>query len=674
MLLDRATEAIAHFIGLFSNTVEEARQREAFEQFTAAKGDPGSLKPLPNVELALSVAYEFEGFDPGLVYRPVAPDIISWTNWSSVDFNSQGLSLRPISVQPEFAHAGRSVASLSAKQATVEIEPLGSVANYLHQGIALADNDYFGVGGHGLTFAPQPAGDGNVFKLLDASSSLSPIPDPGMPGNAMALAKFATETAQALNDFNQDMIAGHIGELDGLTAQNTLIEKAESLEGTFVNGRADEAPDLEDYFSLEARREAGPHPEEAFKPNVTITDDGVKIDASVTLDTGSDVLINNAVLKNMWTASTVTAVVGDHIEINAIIQMNAWTDSDMVPAALGGWNKSLAETMAFNIGIFERIENSADKDEPDAEVSKSFPKYWAVTEVTGDLMIVNWLEQITFMKDNDIGILSSSGATSFVYSGSNSAFNSTSIYELGIGYDLIVVGGSVYDVNLIQQVNILSDNDVIGAVPGFETTGEGAYSTSGNLLWNQAQIYNVGTGGPYEALPADYQETADKLAAGKQDIEDGVLSDDAFAGQTALRVLHIEGDLVNFQYVKQTNILGDEDQIALAMHESGAYSDAKWSVTTGNNALINNAAIVDLDSLGKTYVGGDQYSQDFLFQADIIQQDPAFAKQNPDALINEAVAFLDDSMTADADVGDYYTAGRLDPDNMHGDPLASLIG
>ncbi|MGH6860832.1 MAG: ABC transporter transmembrane domain-containing protein, partial [Phyllobacterium sp.] len=64
-----------------------------------------------------------------------------------------------------------------------------------------------------------------------------------------------------------------------------------------------------------------------------------------------------------------------------------------------------------------------------------------------------FFQQLTFMQDDDIGVISSSGATSYVYSGSNTATNGISVYEMGFAYDLIVIGGSAYDVNIIEQLN-----------------------------------------------------------------------------------------------------------------------------------------------------------------------------------------------------------------------------
>ncbi len=103
-------------------------------------------------------------------------------------------------------------------------------------------------------------------------------------------------------------------------------------------------------------------------------------------------------------------------------------------------------------------------------------------------MIVNWLEQITFMSDDDVGILSSSGVTTRVTAGDNFSVNDVSLFELGFRYDLIIVGGSVFDANIIHQMNVLFDNDVVGAVANFETAGEGSLSSSGNLLWNQPAL------------------------------------------------------------------------------------------------------------------------------------------------------------------------------------------
>src|SRR5690606_20337658 len=136
--------------------------------------------------------------------------------------------------------------------------------------------------------------------------------------------------------------------------------------------KVDEAPKLDDYFSLEDRLDAAPHSDKPLPHNASLTDDGWQIDTSVEVETGGNILINNVVMKNFWTASTVTAVVGDHIQINAIVQINAWADTDIVSEAIAGWDKNPVGTQAFNIATFERLDSSADNNS--SEPANGFPK------------------------------------------------------------------------------------------------------------------------------------------------------------------------------------------------------------------------------------------------------------------------------------------------------------
>jgi hypothetical protein len=152
------------------------------------------------------------------------------------------------------------------------------------------------------------------------------------------------------------------------------------------------------------------------------------------------------------------------------------------------------------------------------------------------------------------------------------------------------------------------------------------------------------------------------------------LQDPAFAGLAGLRVLYVSGDLINTQYIKQVSIMGDSDQIALAMDAVAPQPGADWSVSTGGNALINNAAILDLDAIGKTYVGGGQYSQETLFQSGLVADQPELAARDPDALVNEAVAFLDGSMLGDG-VEEEAAPISTGPDHYdQGDGLQHMLG
>jgi len=657
MYMDQITEAIAHFIGVFEVTVEQVRFRETYNEFPAQKTADPELADLAPQAVPFAAPYELIDYDPRIPYEPKAPDLVPIDPEPYLKFVRPDIPLGgPDGIATPGDLLANAIVHACSHQKVLlpEVETVGSVANYMSQGIRLSDSDYFGVGGHGLYFAPDPVSDLKLMELTSEAGALSPFTDLDMPGSAEEIAAFVSKAFELAETYPQDQQTGEI---------QTVMKAAVIDDVIVVNGETvAEKPKLEDYRNLEEGAD-----DEATADAST---GGDVSDPSVTVETGGNLLVNDAILKSFWTAAPVMAVAGEYIELNIIVQVNAWSDSDYAASTIGDWIRDPTPTEAFNIATFERFDSFED---PEANAEMGFPQHWVIKEIEGDLMIVNWLQQFTFMMDNDIGILSSSGVTTCVSSGDNQAFNSVSIDEIGFSYDLIIVGGSVFDANIIQQLNILCDDDLVGTVAGFQASGDGSLSTSGNLLWNQAYIYNVGGADRFEALPAGYRETAEKLAHGDDYLDQGVLSDPAFAGHGPLRVLYIKGDLLNLQYIKQTNILGDNDQLALAMHAKDLHPEADWTVTTGGNTLVNNAAILDLDSLGKTYVGEGHYSTELLIQAEIISTDPSFGGQDPNVLVNEAVAFLDDEMT-DAEGPQLGHTDQGNADYLHSDGVNSLIG
>lgn len=633
-IMDKITEEIAHFIGVFHISVEDARFRETYPEFSF-NPDQSELDPLPVIDTDFAAPYQLLGYEPGLDYRSPGPELwhpyLRPTKFEDTPHPQSADGPAPSNTEYDWPkHEAAAPSRGTTKFIPPEIEPPGSVVNHLNQAIALSDDDYFGVGGHDLVFSPDPIDNSELLEGAEATAALLPIGDlerPGSSAEIIAVIKTSISQLDAAQSSAGDAVQ--------------VFTTAEAIEGVYVNGElVAEAPKLEDYHSPDDEEKES---EDDPGSNTWTMEDGtVAIDVSVELDAGGNTLVNNAVLKSFWTGGTVTAVVGDHVEMNAIVQINALWDVDAITSAVGNATNADANEL-FNSATFERFDASKEPVEDPASVD-NYPKYWSITEIEGDLMIVNWLKQFIFMSDNDVGILSSSGVTTSVVSGDNLGVNHTSIFELGFAYDLIIVGGSVYDANIIQQMNVLFDSDVVGAVSDFQTTGVGTISSSANLLWNQAYIANIGNPDRFDALPQQYLDAANALAGGNRDMSHDVLSDDAFAGLEGLRVLHVSGDLLKLQSIQQTNILGDSDQIALAMNAIAPHLDAAWSISTGSNALLNNAAIVDLDSFGKTYVGGDQYSQETLYQAELISRQPDFGSPDADALVSEAVLFLDDSM------------------------------
>lgn len=670
MSMDSVTEIIAHFFGHFHTLIEQARMREAYDEFLADKADQLDYPELPFIEAQFDARFQLGSYVPELAYEPPAPDILLVVPWSYVRFvppELPELTDKLYAQWPALLQLAPASIALSYVTKTIlpDIEPLGSVANYLIQKISLSDNDYFNVGGSGLVFSAEPIDNDLLLDFASEALAISPIANPALPGSVDAVVDFITTAIEAFDSFDASSAP---------EGASMFVTKSATLEGDYLNGElVDELPSLIDYYDPEADDEPEAELEPVGQMSVRI-EANAHFEASVSLETGGNALVNAASVTSFWTAATVTAVVGSHFELNAIIQINAWMDEDAVSEDVSAWlDPDAAATKAFNLASFARYDTFEEMrqagDEP------NFPKHWVVERIDGDVMIVNWLQQFVFMSDNDIGILSSSGVTTSVIAGDNLSVNQISLFEMAMAYDLIIIGGNVYDANIIQQLNVLFDNDLIGAVDGFTTTGNGTASTSGNLLWNEASIYNVGGATRFDALPDAYKAFADSLALGGNGAAGDVLTDTAFADLGALKVLYISGDLIKLNYVGQTNILGDSDQIVLAMNAIDPVEDASWTLQTGDNALINLAGISDLDSLGKTYVGGEQYAQDVLIQAEFISASPdLLGARDPNALVNEAVAFLvDDASNDHADANSSLDPGYHPQDAGQTDGLQTML-
>lgn len=666
-MLDKFTEEISHFIGALHASLEHARAREAYTDFAFHKVD-ATVDPLPVHTGEFAAPFALLGFEPDFGYRAPAPGhpelptktpgVPTLTVERTVGYQVEVNIDKPLP-------SGIGAPGSLDRSFTVEIEAPGSVVNHISQAISLSDDDVFSIGGHGLRFQPTSIDDAALRDAINHVSTLSPINDITRPDSVEDVIQVIKTIMEEVGE----------GPGDGDIEAVQIHVSASSIDGIYVNGqKVDAAPEIEDHHVFE-KAGSDDAEGEAFS-NVLVSDEGVlAVDVSVEVHTGGNTLVNDVVLQNFWTGGAITLVAGDHVDLNAIVQINALWDKDAITAAVNSASAEAATNELFNIATFEHLDG-ADDGGSGAGDSPVYPSFWAVTEVKGDLMIVNWLEQITFMSDDDVGILSASGVTTRVTAGDNFSVNDVSLFELGFRYDVIIVGGSVFDANIIHQMNVLFDNDVVGAVANFETAGEGSLSSSGNLLWNQARIATVGDADRFESLTQGQAETIASCAEGDAAISSDLLSDPAYAGLQGLRVLYISGDLINLQYIRQTNILGDSDQIALAMDAIAPNLDADWTIETGSNALLNSATIIDLDSVGKTYVGGQQYSQETLFQAELISSQPDFGNPNADALINEAVLFLDDSMLGSDEHSDDADALCLpsDYESHTSDGVNSILG
>ncbi|WDZ79717.1 type I secretion protein (plasmid) [Ensifer adhaerens] len=675
----KISETIAHFIGLFQLSTEDARMREAHEKFDPARDVHKDLKVIETAPVKVQAPYDLDDFNPDVPYRPLDMDI-----YGPVPSGYAGLPL------PEYPltegvmggngpEGGIQAWSSKASYAgtTHVINPPGSVVVYSQQTVELSDNDFVDMGGHGLKSGLHIDDSATMAQLIDAAQQVSPLGPVDVAGSGATIASLVTTTAATLDAYSSD----DTGQVNGLAASQ-FVAKGDTLEGIYVNGElVDKAPVLKDHLpNPDESSNTSDEPELTNSPKeasgaVAHGEGAVPIAASVELDAGSNTLVNEVVITSNWLQANVLAVAGDHVQLNAIIQTNVYSDNDAVGAALTGGDLAAQKvTEAFNIASFKHVESTQTAQNE----TNVFPKAWAITEIKGDLMMVNWHQQFTFMSDNDTAILAASGSKLSIIAGDNTAANQLSLLELGYRFDLIFVGGNVFDANIIQQTNILLDNDFIGAVGGFQMSGHGSVTTGGNLLWNYASIVEAGGAGPVNPMPESYLSALQDLSEGKNPSSKDFMHDAAFAGLLGLRVLYISGDLLSLNYIQQTNILGDNDQVTLAMNALTERPDADWTISTGKNALMNYAGIVDVDT-GKTiYAGGGIYSDEVLVQAELIKNEPFLGGQDPNALASEAVVFLGDGMLS-PDTG-HQTQDHASPnpamhtiDTASVDPMHSMV-
>jgi hypothetical protein len=218
-------------------------------------------------------------------------------------------------------------------------------------------------------------------------------------------------------------------------------------------------------------------------------------------------------------------------------------------------------------------------------------------------------------------------------------FNEMLSLNLGFQYDLILIGGSLVTLNQITQVNVLLDQDwVTGDVPA------GAKMHAGdNLQANSAAILTTGKD--------TIADKSDKFDQALSDLEDGagtipasLAMDVVFAGQAALNVLYIAGDLVQTNVIEQLNYLGDSDQIHFIKDMFSTANGAEVTVTSGSNAQINAATVISVGLDSIVMAGGEAYSDALIYQAELIDDSAPPVGVQIGGLATEAVAFLVDGM------------------------------
>lgn len=637
MYLDRITDAIAHFAGLFELTTEQARARESYDKFVAVHHAPADAPAMIDVKVDFQSPYTLEDYVPGVAYAPIPPTIetvMPFFNGKIGPLPMPGASQGAVqgAAEPLVNHHLVGSATLAVTMVP-EPELPGSIILSAHQQTGLFDDDYVSIGGSNVVFRPMHDYAGTLQALVHEARLDTPFGHGDPPGSPGAITEAIVSTAGVADSLYT--------QFDGSGVPYYLTQQP-TLSGITVDGEArTEFPQLKDYLPEQ------PTPADPAEPSTSVSikvEHGPGEPGSLTLDAGGNTLVNSASLANGGLTAQTFAILGDHFETNTIVQINAWSDHDLVGNVFGAAFGTATATQGINAAAFERIDPNSGGGAA-AGQPMAFPTHWQVDTIDGDMVFMSWINQYNFVSDNDIHVYASTGASTTVTTGGNTSINQISFTDIGHYYDLIIIGGSCFEANFIQQMNVLLDDDVVTGVGGFQTSGAAGFSTDGNLLWNSASITNVGAADRFDAMPDYFRQAGADLASGKTDMPQGFGSDPAFAGLNGLHVLYISGDVLELQMINQTNVLGDADQVALVRQDFAKdWQGPAATVSTGSNTLVNQASITDLDTTGKvTYVGGDHYSDEVLFQAELVKPaSETLGHQDGASVAYEAIAFMGD--------------------------------
>lgn len=658
MHIEKISEIIAHFIGLFETTTEEMRARTNYAE-GAGPGDDGPALPDQDAFTAgFSSNLQLKDYDPAIIYKSGSYDIeygparhLGRVFEESIE-KLAAIAARDIPL-PHFG-APTDIILSDEPELNVFAGP-GSAISHVVQVNVLYDDDYLDMtdGIH------APRDTSFVIERLAEFSTQAEIFTPFADLHRTDTYDGALKIAQ---DLESDIQNAHNSEDGGdsedsgatppsADATHDFIRIDPEINTAYVNGKVEaDIPVLDDFLP---DRGLAKLPEEPHDSNssVELTDPSGN---SLEVTTGANFLVNVASVINTGVIASVTAVMGNYHQIDAVSQSFVYSDNDEIASALrsSGHSAEEAGTVAKNIAVFQQSTFEASSHGESDAADPTFPTSWRVSVIDGDVSFVQWVEQYHFVSDNDTMTVTTSGSETTVLTGGNTSINLSSFFGMGMQYDLVIVGGNVLDINSITQISLLYDNDWVRAGDG---AGPGAdIQTGGNLIWNYASIHNVGTGSPFEAMPDYMVETQKAIEDRDPNMPEGLTFDVNFQGYAGLNVLYITGNLYDMTIIKQVSILGDSDDVTQAASTLLANNlDATVTIDTGSNAIVNIAEIIDYDSFGQTtYLAGQLYSDAILIQGGLIEHDTTQPHQADDRLANEVIAFLNDDDPAGGDSAD----------------------
>ncbi len=617
--------------------------RDGYDAFRATQDDLPDPGELLNVKITLNAPYELQGYDPDLNYK--AKHFFK-ADWQAQELPMPVLEKASVSLETFVELEGDAPLVIRSQPTAVvpqwDIPLPNSIMTVTIQHLTLSDNDVI-LNGYDYEFVDPWVYTTVLEDLVEIaeqlSLGLSAIIEPGHMPTVEEVKQFFEKalTAEASAPAGASVSVKVGGEASGIVINGVYSEEMpDFMENLPAALQEDEDEEDAEADPEGPDNESNPFAEEE-EANPYELDPGHHVMA------GGNISANEAFIGMSWVDAGVIAVMGDVVRLDLISQTNVLSDVD------GG--SAGAASRAVNAARIEQVSSNPGGAKADPVDDPVFPSFWQVQTVEGDVISLNWTQQHIFATDNDRAEIEFTGDNTFIGLGENFLGNLTSIVELGFQYDLIIVGGQMITMNIIEQINVLLDSDMIsGTIEGVDSlvTGE-------NYLQNSASISTTGIDtmmGITEAFAA----AGEALANGAKSISEAVAADPLFAGYEALSVLYITGDLIQLNAIEQLNYLGDADQVHLALDEFLAEVGEEVTVNTGSNALLNDARIDDYGIDSVVMAGGEIYSDALIHQAELIDTD-ALPNGVTTALTNEAIAaFLSGDMIDPApssdDVGD----------------------
>ncbi|MBJ3762342.1 hypothetical protein ILP92_06255 [Maribius pontilimi] len=597
MYLDRITEEVAHFIGLFLIQAEGARSRLDYDRFDELQ----QSQDVGEIDLSVGAGrpgFHVPDFDPSVTDAGLS--------LPTFDLNALPNFAPPLEPDAAAAEPGFELPTVSVllpagtpdiTWGPLEVPPPGSLATVTIQINVVNDNDI-------LDIAPDIAAAWLALAELRLDAML-------------AAANYGLGGLSAISDDGMNTLVTGTAVAEHMELLHVLGPTPDDVMAIEQGQWLSDGQWTDEQISFETLRETyGPQP-----------DDGSAA-GRFGVSTGQNMALNQAGVANIWIDAPVIAVGGNAYALSGIVQSNAVHDEDFGI----GWAGE--NVFANQAGINGQSEIVLDEGPLFSGVLGGV----TIATIEGDLISVNATHQINVLSDVDAVSLTFSMGGLLLETGENLLFNAQFLQALGTGFDLIIVEGDFIQTNWVSQTNVLIDDDVAVFFGAGDMDG-----SIGNALLNSASISMTG-----DSMIGGHSAVADLIAS----VEDGADMDalaDAGVGSTTgtINILHITGDLIVSNAVEQTNIVLDSDLI-----------EGFASQVDAEGNFLGNVADVVVGGMPSTVAAaGEVYSDALIYQANLIET----GNGPEPGLAHAAVAFLADDMIAEAQVTqvDVPTANEL---------------